>query len=207
MDFIKSYLYKKEISKIYNKSILIDYLLLLKIIMKNRNIHFSNLFYIEILSYLKIKILPIYTGIINNNNYYFSDLANNVISKYNLNYLLFSNKIYSKNKSNYDYFNNDIHITISIKKNKIHEIEVFDINIIFSIFSNYLVKKIENYQYQIPIILYEYIKYNNFNIFNNIILDIWKEYMGLIMWDYFISNDNIKYIYYELYKKIIVRLL
>ena len=100
MDFIKKYLHKKEISKTYNRSRLIDYLLLLKIIMKDRNIHFSNLFYIELLSYLKIKILPIYTEIINNNNYYFSDCANNVISKYNLNYLLFSNKLYSKNKLN-----------------------------------------------------------------------------------------------------------
>lgn len=207
MDFIKNYLHKKEISKKYNRCRLIDYLLFLKIIMKDKNIHFSNLFYIEILSYFQIKILPIYTEIINNNNYYFSDLANNVISKYNLNYLLFPNQIYIKNKLNYDYFNNDIHITISIKKNRIHEIEVFDINIIFSIFSNYLVKKIEKYQYEIPIILYKYIKYDNFNIFNNIILDIWKEYMGLIMWDYFICDDNIKYIYYELFKKIIVRLL
>lgn len=207
MNFIKNYLQKKEISKTYNRSKLIDYLLLLKIIMKDRNIHFSNLFYIEILSYFQIKILSIYTEILNNNNYYFSDLANNVISKYNLNYLLFENKNYFENKLNYDYFNNDIHITISIKKNRIHEIEVFDIHIIFNIFSNYLVKKIEKYQYEIPIILYQRIKYHNFNIFNNIILDIWKEYMGLIMWDYFISDDNIKYIYYELYKKIIVRLL
>lgn len=211
IDFVTQYINKKniEILNKYNKCKLIDYLLLIKLIMEERNIYFSNLFYIEIVSYLKPHILPIYNSIINNNQYNYSDLANNIISKYNIDYSLFGYKIFMKNKPYSLYVNKDMYIDIYIKKKITNDITIFDIKIHFNLYSFNInvIGKIDFFHYEIPVISYKNIKYNTFDNFNNDMIDIWSDNFAIFMWDYFTCINDKKIIYYELFKKIIIRLL
>jgi hypothetical protein len=50
-------------------------------------------------------------------------------------------------------------------------------------------------------------EYNSFNKFNNLCKLIWENNKGLLMDDYIFSNGIKKIIYYDLFKKIVLRLL
>lgn len=177
----------------YNKSNVIDYMILLKLIMNNKNIYMPNNFYVEWVSYL-IPTIDKKTRI--------KCKIREIIPRYNIknNILQLLKRLQCDENMNVNiYFTNNEHEHI-IDENK--DIQRLHINIIKNIFL-YSVK----FTFEIPKKSFSYIKSINwtFHKFNIFMIDIWEEYYGLIMDDYMISTYLKKLIYYIFFKKIFIR--
>ena len=187
------------IDKNDNKSKMIDYIILLKLMMKHKNVYFPNNFYVEWLSYLlpnsKIRI----STILNKNYYEFSD-TNDFITKYNIKDAI-KDAIVEHN------FNKSIpYVSINVSNKTLFDKKIIYVKIefikkyFFYIFCNIILK----FEYEIP---YEYIiKFKNINTFtdfDNLIKNIYGSNYGVFMNNYLDCNEIEKNIYYDLFKKII----
>jgi hypothetical protein len=64
------------------------------------------------------------------------------------------------------------------------------------------------YIYEIPIVELCNLKYiKTYYVFNSYMQYIWEKYYGLYMFDYILSKPSNKIIYYELFKKIIIKFI
>ena len=174
----------------YNKSNLIEYMLLLKLIFHNKNIYFPNIFYVDIVKYL----IPNFQI----KNYYNDTLIyNNFIPKYNikeklLNILIDNKKLYCNIYLQYKVYN--IYDIVQLK------IDIYKIQ-----YDIYYLNKIL-FLYEFPIKdLKDIILINKFITFDKQIIFLYEKYHGLFMCDYIGCNINKKIIYYELFKKIFLR--
>ena len=186
----------------YN-SLIIDYIIILKQIMKTKNIYFPNIFYKTWVEYL----LPTYTFDENNIYYDYSKIVY-VLQKYNINNRVF-NIIYKNNNCIYDSYNN-IYISVYLLNSDIkYENNILYVKIDFNkkylyIFDYTLLE----YIYEIPMIELNNLKYiKTYYSFDKYMIDIWEKYYGLYMFDYILSKPSNKVIYYELFKKIIVKFI
>lgn len=182
-----------------NKLKIIDYLIILKLIMKNKNMDMPVLFYKLWLEYLQPYINKNYFNKINSHEYISILNLNSAITNYNLkDYLLFKFNSEFKKQNNFNFEIKINYNIIGINKYIFFEINLYNHNNIF--FS-----KIEKFIYQYPEIDIHFIintKFN-YNNFNNYMLKIWELEHGVIMYDYFISNPLKKIIYYDFFNKII----
>jgi hypothetical protein len=208
MNYFNYYINKKKIKSQSknnddNHSKMIDYILLLRLIMHNKGFYFHNNFYIEWVYYLLPYIKP-------SSNYEYNDYNNYryIICKYNINHNLFDIS-YNKNIYKNIEFDNNYCIEIDIKnKNNIENIEMLIFNI--NIFKKYFLKKtILSFIFTFPTINIFFIKTNNwdYDTFNNYIEKIWVFTKTIEMDDYIYSNNNKKKLYYEIFKKIVLRIL
>lgn len=188
------------------KSVMIEYLIILKLIMKKKNIYFSNNFYVEWLEYLlpsiKIKLYNIINNQIYSNIYRFNDF----LMKYNIKY-------FTKNIIKKSYFNNfDVNINI------ISNLDNFLIKNIISIKINFIQKiyifnlSLYQFEFSIPIDEIDNLyKLNNkniiFNEFDKFMTNIWNNNQGILMYDYMFSSSIKKIIYFDFFKKIVLRLI
>jgi hypothetical protein len=202
-----------------NKAKIIDYFILIKLIFYKYYVFLHNDFYKEIIEYL----LPIIR--FNNNlykkiynNYYVYDIDNvlNFSNKYNIKDK-FVKLLYKNNNFNYDINNEKYKIKLEIQFNTFFDYSntfgiiesngIFFIKITFIkeiLFFNF---PISSFYFDIPLInVYEIKKINKFTMFDNYMTSIWENNMALIMYNYIISHPIKKIIYYELFKKIILRL-
>lgn len=193
-----NYYINKNIFNIYsksnddNRSKVIDYILLLKLIMYNKGFYFSNNFYVEWINYLLPYIKPL-------SNYQYNDYNsyNYIICKYNINDTLF----------NIDKNNFSISIIMETKNNLCNMKALnFNINIFKIVF---LKKTILSFNFTFPIKDIFFIKTNNWNYdtFNNYIEKLWVFSKTLEMDDYIYSEVYKKQLYYEIFKKIVLRIL
>lgn len=193
-----NYYINKNIFNIYsksnddNRSKVIDYILLLKLIMYNKGFYFPNNFYVEWINYLLPYIKPL-------SNYQYNDYNsyNYIICKYNINDTLF----------NIDKNNFSISIIMETKNNLCNMKALnFNINIFKIVF---LKKTILSFNFTFPIKDIFFIKTNNWNYdtFNNYIEKLWVFSKTLEMDDYIYSEVYKKQLYYEIFKKIVLRIL
>jgi hypothetical protein len=192
-----------------NKSKVIDYIICLKLIIKKINIEMPNIFYKEWISYL----LPSFNNYNNYNNYNNIIMNSNIfISSYNLNNKLLhklNKEYYSKNH----YSNPDI--TVNIKKDKIfrENKNIILIDIYFHKYYyilNFKIKYIiDKFMFEFPINILKMILINknniDFNYFNDLINLIWTDNSTMLMDDYIYCSAFKKIVYYDLFKKIILR--
>lgn len=193
-----------------NKSKVIDYIICLKLIIKKINIEMPNIFYKEWISYL----LPSFNNKYNSYDNIIMN-ANIFISSYNLNnkllYLL--NKEYCRKEY---YINPDI--TVTITKNKIFTANKNIILINIYLHKYYYILKfkikyiMDKFIFELPInilnIILFYKNNNNnidFNYFNNAMTLIWTDNSTMLMDDYIYCKAFKKIIYYDLFKKIVLR--
>lgn len=206
------YLLSSDKSNLFNlnKSKVIDYIICLKLIIKKINIEMPNIFYKEWISYL----LPSFNNKYNSYNNIIMN-ANIFISSYNLNNKLLHilNKEYSRKEY---YINPDI--TVTIKKNKIFTANKNIILINIYLHKYYYILKfkikyiMDKFMFELPInilnIILLYKNNNNkidFNYFNNAMTLIWTDNSTMLMDDYIYCNAFKKIIYYDLFKKIILK--
>ncbi len=194
MNYFNYYIVKNKINKEdeYHLKV-IDYLLLLKLIMHNKGFYFYNNFYIEWISYLIPYIKPF-----TDNKYYEINLYKYIICKYNINHNLFDIKL-----------ENNFYISIAMKvKNNLENIKIVNFDIF--IMKKYFIKKIVKYFNLIfPIVDINFIKNNDWNYykFNNYVEELWVYTKTLEMNDYIYSEDHKRKLYYEIFKKIVLRIL
>ena len=189
-------------SKVYEmkyNSLIIDYIIILKQIMKSKNIYFPNNFYKKWVEYL----LPTYS--FNENNIYY-DYSNIIyfLPKYNIN-----NRIFKNNNFIYQSYNN-IYISVYLLNRNIkYENNILYAKINFNKKYLYIFDyTILEYIYEIPIIELNKLKYiKTYYSFDKYMNNIWEKYYGLYMFDYILSKPSNKIIYYELFKKIIVKFI
>lgn len=193
---------EKNIKLKYN-SLIIDYIIILKQIMKSKNIYFPNNFYKTWVEYL----LPVYSFDKNNIYYDYCKLIY-FLPKYNINNKIF-NIIYKNNNYIYQSYNN-IYISVYLINNNIK----YENNILYvkiNINKKYLYildYTILEYIYEIPMIELYNLKYiKTYYTFNKYIFHIWEKYYGLYMFDYILSKPSNKIIYYEIFKKIIIKFI
>ena len=193
-----------------NRSKMIEYLILLKLLMNKYNIEFPIIFYKEILLYLTptLNINIHLTKYLLYNKYYDYCNSNYFITKYNIKHNLFYklNNIYISKEN--DYINKNIYSHIDIcntyhNNTKIILVKIYFINK-FLIFNDI----INIFEYNLPVKLLYIIKnIQYYSTFYNIMSVIWEDNNGLLMDDYICSNSIKKIIYYELFNKIVLRLL
>ena len=193
-----------------NKSKMIDYIICLKLIIKKLNIEMPNIFYEEWASYL----LPSFNSKYNSYNNIIMN-SNIFISSYNLNNKLFyilNREYYNKNY----YINPDITVNIKINKILISNKNIVLIDIYFHKYYyilNFKIKYIiDKFVFDLPINILKIIlihkNKNNkidFNYFNDLINLLWTDNSTMLMDDYIYCSAFKKIIYYDLFKKIILR--
>jgi hypothetical protein len=194
------------------KSVMIEYLIILKLIMKKKNIFFSNNFYVEwleyLLPYMKIKLYNINNKIYNINNQIYSNIYtfNDFLMKYNIKYFI-------KNIIKKSYFNN-----FNVNINIICDLNHYFIKNIINIKINFIQKfyifnlSVYEFEFSIPIDeidnLYKFKNKNiNFYEFDKFMINIWNNNQGILMYNYMFSSLIKKIIYFDLFKKIVLRLL
>ena len=182
----------------YN-SLIIDYIIILKQIMKSKNMDFPNNFYKIWVEYL----IPEY--LFNKNKIYY-DYSKIVyfLPKYNINNGIF-NIIYKNNNYIYQSYNN-IYTSVYLLNSDIkHENNILYVKISFNTRYLYVFDyTILEYIYEIPMVELYNLKYiKTYYAFNSYMNDIWEKYYGLYMFDYVLSKPYNKVIYYELFKKIV----
>jgi len=203
----------------YNKLKVIDYIIVLKLLIKKLNIEFPNNFYENWVLYL-IPVIDFNTYEKRNRfTYCDNDLANNLISKYNLKHKLF--KVFDKNfisnsciidLVNNNYINNNIRYIFEFRRDIIEEkksiilkidfIDKYPFTIIDRILHSFLFEIPED---NLDILNKQKWTYNDFN---NLIIQLWEENRGLIMMDYVYSASPMKkIIYFDLFKKILLRII
>ena len=185
-----------------NKIKIIDYLIILKLIMKNKNIEMPILFYKLWLDFLQPDINKNNFKIIYNNEYLYLLNMNTAITKFNLkDYLLFTFNPEFKILKNYIFEIKYNYNIVGIKKFIFFEINIFNNTTFFS--------KREKFIFQYPENDIHFIinKKFNYNSFNNYMLHIWELEEGVIMYDYVISKPLKKIIYYDFFNKIIKKII
>ena len=201
-----------------NKCTMNEYLILLNLLMNKFNIYFNGIFYKEILQYLipylDIKI-HMKKSIIYDSYYDYCKL-DYFIAKYNIKYNLlrhyidtYTYTLFSKTNVN----ENTLFSKTNVNENTytytyIHQTYYNDIKIIYiKIYFFMLYGKIYIFKFTIPYNifnkLYNIKKYKDFNEEMNI---IYENNHGCLMDDYIFSNVRKKIVYYELFKKLILRL-
>lgn len=207
-----------------NKAKIIDYFILIKLIFLKYNVHFYDTFYQEIIEYIlpKININNLMYNTISN-TYYCLDYDDilNFNNKYNIKNkyikLLFknSNFLNEYNNSKKNNFNMKIDIQYNtsydyyIRENGVSPLNgIIFIKLTFIKDIFYILNyTITNFIYEIPLyMIYEIQNINTFTQFDNIITNIWENNLGFVMYDYIVSDTIKKIIYYEFFKKIILRL-
>ena len=174
----------------------IDYLLYIKLIFKNKNIYLEEDHYREIISYL----LPRNDEklIIYNLNMFkkHTELMNvtQFISKYNLKEVYF--RKYDKlmvsinYKLGYNYIFNILTIWVNFYSSK------YIIPVYFDTFI-----------YEIPINLSEYLYIKNFKDFEKMVDNIWNKTNTICMYDIVFTHGFKKLIYYHMYKKCFIKIM
>ena len=184
-----------------NKCKIIDYIILLKLIMLDKNIYLPNIFYKEWSLYL----IPV----IKRNKFSFIQYYDYCsIKELSITYN-FKDNIF-KLMDNL-YHDKNLYITISCYQKFIlnKKILYFEIDIIksFDFFIKNLIKyNLVQYTYEIPFDLFYEIKQNNnwrIRNFNNLIRIIWNKYN--VMYDYICSDFITRVVYFYFFKKIIIR--
>ena len=209
MNYIYNYINKYKLNnknitnEIDNRSKVIDYILLLKLIMINKGFYFHNNFYVEWVHYLLPYIEPLSNYTYNDYNSY-----NYIICKYNINDTLFD---INEKKNIYKDIELEHNFSISIimeTKNNLNNMKVlnFNINILKNCFFK---KKILSFHFTFPLKDAFFIVTNNWNydIFNEYIEKLWIFSKTLEMDDYIYSKEYKKKLYYEIFKKIVLRIL
>jgi hypothetical protein len=205
MNYIYNYINKYKsnneniMNEIDNRSKVIDYILLLKLIMINKGFYFPNNFYVEWVHYLLPYIEPLSNYIYNDYNSY-----NYIICKYNINHNLFN----INEKKDIELENNFFISIIMKSKNNLDNRKVLNFNI--NIFKNCFFKKtILSFHFTFPLKDIFLIETNiwNYDIFNEYIEKLWVFSKTLEMDDYIYSTVYKKNLYYEIFKKIVLRIL
>jgi hypothetical protein len=191
LDYFNYYNSKNNKDQYHMK--IIDYILLLKLIMNNKGYDFTNNFYEYMASYLYPTIKPFSGNEYNDINYY-----KYIVCKYNINDNLFNYKLKNnfyisitmKNRINFEnikvlYFN------INIIKKYFFNINIINFNLLFPLESIIFIK---NYEW-------------NYDDFNNFIENLWIKSKTLENNDYIYCDDDKRKLYYELFKKVILRIL
>ena len=200
-----NYYINENIFNIYSKSNddnhskVIDYILLLKLIMHNKGFYFPNNFYVEWVHYLLPYIKPLSNYMYNDYNSY-----NYIICKYNINDRLFN----INEKKDIELEDNFSISIIMESKNNLNNIKVLNFNI--NIFKNCFFKKvILSFNFTFPLKDTFFIETNNWNyeVFNEYIEKLWMLSKTLEMDNYIYSNKYKKKLYYEIFKKIVLRIL
>jgi len=200
-NYINKYISNNEniMNEFDNRSKVIDYILLLKLIMINKGFYFHNNFYVEWAHYLLPYIEPI-------SNYTYNDYNSYryIICKYNINHNLFD----INEKKDIELENNFFISIIMKSKNNLDNMKVLNFNI--NIFKNCFLKKtILSFNFAFPLKDIFLIGTNiwNYDIFNEYIEKLWIVSKTLEMDDYIYSNKYKKKLYYEIFKKIVLRIL
>jgi len=205
MNYIYNYInkYKQNnkniINEYDNRSKVIDYILLLRLIMINKGFYFHNNFYVEWVHYLLPYIKPL-----SNYNYNDYNSYNYIICKYNINDRLFN----INEKKDIELEDNFSISIIMESKNNLNNIKVLNFNI--NIFKNCFFKKvILSFNFTFPLKDTFFIETNNWNyeVFNEYIEKLWMLSKTLEMDNYIYSNKYKKKLYYEIFKKIVLRIL
>lgn len=190
----------------HNKCKVIDYLILLKLILLDKNIYFPNIFYKEWVLYL----IPHLKKNSDDNYILYYDYCqiDQFIPRYNIKYNL--SNIFDKL-----YNFKDVYISIFFRRKvNFNNISFFtvDINLMQNInfvINNIIQYIIETFIFEIPESMITSLKDVKWTFlkFNDLIIKIWEEYYGVIMYQYIYSSFVEKIIYYQLFKKIFLRII
>ena len=186
---------------IKNKCKIIDYIILLKLIMLDKNIYLPNIFYKEWSLYL----IP---TIKRNKFFYIQYHDYCTLKELSITYN-FKDNIFRLMENLYHGKNLYINILCYQKFILNKKILYFEIDIIKSLhfFIQNLIKfNLALYTFEIPFeLFYEIKQNNNWNImnFNNLIRIIWNKYNG--MYNYICSDLITRVVYFYFFKKIIIR--
>jgi hypothetical protein len=201
-----------------NKIKIIDTIIILKLLIKKLNFEFPNNFYEEWVLYL-IPVIDFNSYQRKNKfTYYDSDLANSLISRYNIKHKLF--KVFDKNYItndnsidlvNTNYISNNIRYIFEFRRDSYERKKIIILKIDFIDKYQFTVidKVLHSFLFEIPednLDLFNK-KIWSYNEFNNLIVGIWADNQGLIMTDYVFSAPMKKIIYFDLFKKILLRII
>ena len=202
-----------------NKLKIIDYIIVLKLLIKKINFEFPNNFYEEWVSYL-IPYIDLNSYQKQNKfTYYDNDLACRLVSKYNLKDKLF--KVFDKNYKdnnnlidlvNNNYINNDITYTFEFRKDLLEQkkLIILKIKFIHKYYGTIIDRVMDSFLFEIPEENLEKLVKDKwtYNEFNNLIIQLWENNKGLIMVDYVYSASPMKkLIYFDMFKKILLRII
>lgn len=173
----------------YNCSKIIDYIILFKLILHNKNLYFPNIFYKEWAMYLIPTIKNNYCRI------------NEVTPRYNFkdNFIKILSRLH---KTENTYF------SLLSKKTYFDNIEIIKIDI--SLFNSLFYNKINSFIFELEYYIIDKIKLEmswTFKKFDILIENLWEKSYALFMDDYMSSNSLKKIIYYYIFKKIILRII
>ena len=203
----------------YNKLKVIDYIIILKLLIKKLDIEFPNNFYENWVLYLVPIIDFNFYEKKNIFTYCDNNFANNLISKYNLKHKLF--KVFDKtyistsykiDLVNNNYINNNIRYIFEFRRDIIEGKKsiILKINFIDKYPCTIIDKVIHSFLFEIPEDNLDLLnkKKWTYNEFNNLIIQLWEESQGLIMMDYvYFSSPMKKIIYFDFFKKILLRII
>lgn len=192
--------YKETIKNNDNKCTMLEYIIILKLLMKKKNIDFSNNFYIDWVIYLKPNISNKIFKEVNIKSYYESYLLIDFINKYNLKKNLFN--LLDKN-----IIDNNTYAYLTYTKNKYNNSNTINIVISIQKYNIFICSKYYLFIFDIPLDYLEKImkKKMTYNYFHHFSCDIYENNHGVLMSDYIYSSPFQKIIYYDLFKKIIYR--
>ena len=185
-----------------NKCKVIDYLILIKLVIKNKfgyKIDFNNIFYQNIITY----ILPNFRTIFKINN----DILSYIYYKY-----IFPINNTFVDICSFDNFVNKYNIKLNIKNSlcKLNNNKILKITTVYykiNIFNiNFDIQNTCQIVFEIP---FDSINKNflqfRFKDFNKLMINLYN-INGTLMYDYIIADSQLKLIYYEFFKKIIVKI-
>ena len=200
MYIINSYFNKDIKINQYNKCSMLEYIIILKLLMKKKNIDFTNNFYIDWVMYLKPNINNKIFKEITIKTYYESYLLVDFISKYNLK----KNLLNLLDKSIID---NNTYVYLTFTKNKYNGSDIINIVISIQKYNIFICTNYYLFIFDIPLNYLEGImkKKMTYNYFHNFLCNIYENNHGVLMSDYIYSSIFQKIIYYDLFKKIIYR--
>lgn len=193
-----------------NKCLLIDYFIIIKLIFNKIGLHMDNHFYKNITLYLTTEIeynfknFKLYNYYFTYYDYYYvSYHLYDFIYKFNLKKKLMS--AYLKNYLNYVHDDN-FYTNVYIYNNHINNLKI--LNVSFYIYHKNLIFNDTSFKihFEIPYYLLYNVNIKNFKDFDNFIIRSWENTYGIIMYDYFTSPYIIKHIYFDIFKKIILKL-
>ena len=189
----------KEINQ-DNKCTVMEYIIILKLLIKKRNIDFDNNFYIDWVMYLKPNINHKIFKEINIKTHHESYLLEDFINKYNLKKKLF--KLLDKS-----IIDKNTYVYLTFTKNKYNNSDVMNIVISIEKYNIFICTNYYLFIYNVPLNYLEEMKVKNitYNNFHNTSCYIYENNHGILMSDYIYSNGSQKILYFDLFKKIIHR--